>query len=271
MRILYFKHNDTGWFWEINKKFVGGGIWQSLSNVAPGFNNEQKNVVSALKGKTLYEGAAILFDPTSEDIIDFFGIETNIPSNGQVCTPPTISPTISQISNARLKVLQAAVELEGDSSSKAFYSNCWESAYYVYTSAGVENKCFYSDIVGKQYSIQGTTINIGVDKNANGETIYQIASTPKTSCALNKQSSSAITENQKLDNLHPGYLLSIVYNKDNGHNVIFIEWVDPANRIAKLFDWNGVDEDGNRVFRYYEEDLSDNQHPVYMYWEPVIA
>jgi len=197
-------------------------------------------------------------------------ISGTIAPSGQVCTPPVISPSVSALSDANEKVLQTTRELEGDSSSKALYSNCWEASYYVYTSAGVENKCVYSDVSGKKYSIQGNTINIGVDKK-NENIIYQIASSPETQCSLNKQLSGAPTEAQKLYNIQPGDLLSIVYDADDGHNVVFVEWVDKPNKIARLFDWNGEDENKNKIFRYYESDLSDNQHPVYMYWEPVVA
>jgi hypothetical protein len=76
MRKLYYKYEGGDWFWQIDEDFVGGGIWQSMSNVAPGFNDEQKDIANMLKDSDLYEGAAILFDYSSEDILELFLDET---------------------------------------------------------------------------------------------------------------------------------------------------------------------------------------------------
>jgi len=191
-------------------------------------------------------------------------LTVTIPPTEEVCKAPEISSEATELNDATERVLKAAAELEGKSASKVFYSNCWEAAYYVYTFASVSNKCVYSDSVDTTYTYSGTAIKID-------GTTYQVASSPETQCSLNKEVSADITEDQKLENIKPGYLLSIVYNSNAGHNVIFIEWVDEENRKAKVFDWNGVDANGNKIFRYYETYLSDNQHAVYMYWEPVVA
>jgi len=225
-----------------------------------------ESFLPGLKDLDFYRGSKFIFEFFVSEVASG---DTTIPSTGGVCTPPAVSPEISKITNARERVLKIAENLDGQSSSKALYSNCWEAAYYVYDSAGVLNKCVYSDAKGKQYTVQGIPINIGIDKK-NGNIIYQIADSPKTQCSLNKQISTVPSEDQKLNNLRPGDLLSIVYDEDDGHNAIFIEWVDKTNRIAKLFDWNGADKNGNKIFRYYESSLNDNQHAVYMYWEPVI-
>lgn len=68
MKKLYYKYENGDWFWQIDDMFEGGGVWQSMSNVAPGFNEEQKNIITMLKESDLYKGAAILFDYSSEEI-----------------------------------------------------------------------------------------------------------------------------------------------------------------------------------------------------------
>ncbi|HKL23695.1 MAG TPA: hypothetical protein VJ895_02995, partial [Candidatus Nanoarchaeia archaeon] len=86
-----------------------------------------------------------------------------------------------------------------------------------------------------------------------------------------------------------------VYSSTYGHNVIFIEWTDSKILKAKVFDWNGPrikpgetnefgevcegkwikkDSSGRRyckTYRFIEVSLRDDEHPVYMYWKPVIV
>ena len=54
-------------------------------------------------------------------------------------------------------------------------------------------------------------------------------------------------------------------------NVIFIEWVDSRIAKAKVFDWNGPRVNGKKTYRFTEVLLQDDEHPVYMYWEPIIV
>jgi len=94
---------------------------------------------------------------------------------------------------------------------------------------------------------------------------------------------------------------SLSYDYD--HAAIFIRWADEKNRIAVLFDWNGASSgnswgikmgeqdkngklctDENRyynrdknptpfcaIYRYYEVDLNDDAHPVYLFQVPYVA
>ncbi|KKQ75652.1 MAG: hypothetical protein US97_C0036G0009, partial [Microgenomates group bacterium GW2011_GWF1_38_5] len=109
--------------------------------------------------------------------------------------------------------------------------------------------------------------------------------------SLNKQF-SIVSYSQKLNNIEPGDLLSIVYDEDDGHNVIFIEWKDKVKGLAKVFDWNakviyeGAKSSGQectsenfyssskkycKVYQYTEKYiLLDNKNSVYMYWKPYV-
>jgi hypothetical protein len=76
MRFVYYKYENNKWLWQLDDKFEGGGIWQSTSNVAPGFNEEQKMIVNALGKLDLNNGAVLLFDYSSEDIQELFETTT---------------------------------------------------------------------------------------------------------------------------------------------------------------------------------------------------
>jgi hypothetical protein len=198
---------------------------------------------------------------------------------------------VVELTNSQQKVLATMKELDGTIVPGEKCRNCWTAASYVYEKAGITHNCVYSDVEGKQYFIEGIKIEMVAESTAT----FQVAENPKRDCFLNKETEN-INEGIKLDALKAGYLLSSYYGttgkypKGAPHNIIFIEWIDKDKRIAKLFDWNGdalsngeKDSDGKKcmsedfypgknyckTYRYYEEDLSDDEHPVYMVWRPV--
>jgi hypothetical protein len=76
MKTIYYKYQNNQWFWELDNSYEGGGVWQSVSTIAPGFNEDQKMIANALKSLDLNDGAALLFDYSSGDIQDLFEIGT---------------------------------------------------------------------------------------------------------------------------------------------------------------------------------------------------
>lgn len=219
--------------------------------------------------------------------------------------PPEAKPSqdVQQLPDATEKVLQTLEEYEG----RFAYigpSGCFSAVDYIYNQAGVvrrgENEkglCVYSDYKGKQYTtgvLNDPSKNprtIGVDTNAKGNIIYQVPG--EDTCTMNSNPGKEyLTENEKLDAIKPGDIISYVYNEYYGHNVIFVEWTNKAQRKAKVFDWNGRIAEGDsdntgdvcdrneksyrsssqggycKTYRYVEVDLSDNQNSVYMFWRP---
>lgn len=177
---------------------------------------------------------------------------------------------VLEISDLRKKVLKATELLEGEVVSIEGTLNCFTSVKYVYETLDIPLYCSYSDKQGKEYLIGGNKIKVGVD-NKEGDIIFKVINPPEKYCKLNiAKYPSEVTSEDKLDNIQPGDLLQIVWNKDFGHAVIFIEWVDEEKRIAKLFDWNGPrDTAGKKTYRYYQETLSDeDNHPVYVISSP---
>ncbi|MCR4327104.1 MAG: transglycosylase SLT domain-containing protein [Nanoarchaeota archaeon] len=176
----------------------------------------------------------------------------------EFCPIITPSESVSSLSIASEKVLQAAKELNGKVASRQEFSNCWDAASYVYESAGVTWKCAYSDRSGKTYNVGD-----GITTTSSGSGTFVVN---PTQCPVVDKS-----ETDKLAGIRPGYLLSIYYGKSSGtgkdapHNVIFIKWADPVNGVATLFDWNGP----GKTFRYFDQSLKDSEHPTYMYWEPI--
>lgn len=73
MQKLYFKFADEGWVWD--NAYESGEVWISVSNPDSAFNAKQKEIANLLgeKGATLYKGSALLYDYSSEDIIEYLG------------------------------------------------------------------------------------------------------------------------------------------------------------------------------------------------------
>ncbi|MCK9569192.1 hypothetical protein M0R72_09655 [Candidatus Pacearchaeota archaeon] len=165
------------------------------------------------------------------------------------------------LTTAQKNVLAATKNLVGTSASRDTYSNCWDAAYQSYRNAKVGDSCAYSDADGKSYTIANEKCTSGNCKSATITTVLATENSPTFAVYSNCLTSSS----SKLGSIQTGDMLSYVWRNDAGHSAIFIGWKDEANEIAYLFDWNGGSS-GNRVFRYYEEDLSDDKHPVYVYW-----
>jgi hypothetical protein len=219
--------------------------------------------------------------------------------NTETTTPAEI-PTLSELQQ---QVLNAAKSMEGTSSSRKIYSNCWDAAYKVYTNAEVSSSLVFSNVKGMKYSFLNTrtnnqikTITMGTDQpneyfTADGQINFLVYG---DTCIAT--SSCSVDNTKKLDNLQPGDLISYVWDDSEGHNSIFIEWSNKATHVAKLFDWNGILRDGEtspqgvvcnsanynpnwakysnkpycNVFRYYTEDLDDDASPVYVVWKPYV-
>lgn len=193
----------------------------------------------------------LLNDFKSQKVLDG---ASNPPESCPIITPPE---SISSLSVASEKVLQAAKELNGQAASREEFSNCWDAASYVYEYAGVSWKCVYSDNSGKTYNVGD-----GITTTSDGSGTFVVN---PTQCPVVGKG-----ETDKLAGLRPGHLLSIYFGKssrtgkDAPHSVVFIKWEDPIKGIASLFDWNGP----GGTYRYFNQSLKDSEHPVYMYWEP---
>ena len=152
--------------------------------------------------------------------------------------------------------------------------NCWDSVMYVYREAGVKFKCTYSDTGGKQYNLESGE-ELFIEEAGEGATFacvpFETAS-KKCDYVWNIENAEGIeinSEDSKLDLLSPGDIIHYVYNSQSPHNAIFVEWVDGNKGIARLFDWNQICPDGNSgCFGFYEEDISDDSHPVYLINSP---
>jgi hypothetical protein len=192
----------------------------------------------------------------------------------------------SEKSSSAEKILKTAESFNHKIVPTAECINCFESVYYVYEKSGTGIKCVYSGNNGDKYAVDGGTITLSSD----GKTVFQVASDPSKSCSYNSQARTSISESNKLKQLKPGYLICYAWNSTAPHNAIFIEWENEAEHIARLFDWNGnkikiseKTESGEicsnsnicsgrdycKTYRYYNANLSDNAHPVYMIWKPV--
>jgi len=190
-----------------------------------------------------------------EGIVDVGGLG-DIPG-GEDCEPVEPLSEVEDIDNARLKVVEATKILEGESSAE--FKDCYVSAKYVYEKAGVSDKCVYSDKDGKIYPLEELSIEMGKE-TPDGFT-FQI----NEGCPIVGED-----ERDKLNLLAPGYLISYYWDTNTkypngvGHNAIFVRWEDQSSNLAKLFDWNGPED----TFRYYEHNLSDTEHPLYVIWKP---
>lgn len=181
-----------------------------------------------------------------------------------VCTAPQPYSQVASLTDARQKVLFAATALDGTPALKGSIIkdydlsggiNCFDSTLHVYNKAGVTYHCAYSDDSGKAYTSDVTTVLMGVTKNSAGSVLFQINPS--------KCDTHGLSEKDKLNNIKPGDILSIVWNPTAGHSVIFIKWIDVNSHTnAQVFDWIGG-------FSYKTYDLSDGKHSVYMYWDPV--
>ena len=165
------------------------------------------------------------------------------------------------LSESRNNVLAMCEELEGEPRYEGD-TNCFLAVEHVYNNVGVSRDCAYSD-VEKSYFI-GWVEDVE-DVKYVGEVVTKNVKGASFAVNPSKCDYSGLSEKAKLSKIKAGDLLSIVYNVNQGHNVIFIEWKNKKENIAGVFDWTGE----GKTYTYKEYDLSDNAHPVYMYWQPV--
>lgn len=212
---------------------------------------------------------------------------------------------LASISDARQRVLASAKSLEGTIVPAGENINCLSAAAHVYELAGIPYRCVYGDKRGDSYTLtNGRTLQIGVDKRPNG---IGAAWVNQYENGCNKISKSQKLERLSPGDLifyvwsasSPAEQAKGI-NNDYDHAAIFVQWVDKANGKALLFDWNGaaqgnswgikvgqkdsknkictdadsyVDVNKNKfpfcaVYRYYELDISDDSHPVYVFQNP---
>ncbi len=202
------------------------------------------------------------------------------PTNQEILSLGTVLPDeavgtmdVIGLPDSQEKVILATKELAGESASRNIYDNCWDAAYQVYKNAKVGDSCVYSDADRKRYTIEnergsGKKTRITTQLYVNGRSFPDF--TVYSNCYYGSSGSHTLNSKEKLDTIESGFLLSYAWRSNAGHNAIFIRWKDKEKRIAYLFDWNGYSQGSNNpVFRYYTEDLSDDKHPVYVYWQPV--
>ena len=268
---LYFRHKNDEWEWSFDKKnwmnvqtiVVKGGKWDGKKPV-----QSTLELINSLNEMGFDEGAVLIF--TNAGVVGDGGVE--------------IGEDILKLTDPRQRVLRVVEELDESSAAKDIIkeylctegASCWSSVMYVYKKAGVEaGVCSYSDEVGKKYSLEWEKDSsgdnkkyvreMGISKNDKEQTIFLVY--PDT-CRYN---SGDVNVKQKYDKIQPGDILSIVSDPWNGHNVIFIKWVDERKGIAKLFGWQR-NEQNELVFGYQITDISETgNHPVYVIFNPTIS
>jgi len=231
----------------------------------------QKAKLLLLKGNTYFSILRSLIVGNKMTSSDVTSSGENIPSSGELVEPTQTYKTavknveINSLSDLQKAVLKATQDLEGESSSRNVYTNCWDAAYQVYRTADVGDTCVYSDVAMQSYTISNEKCySKPCSPQLISTTLYTNQKDFPTFAVYGSCSKIGITsEKEKLSQLKTGDLISYVWNSDSGHSAIFIGWVDEENNIASLFDWNGYSPDGP-VFRYFNEDLSNDEHPVYV-------
>ena len=175
----------------------------------------------------------------------------------ETCLVPNPTEEVLAMSNPRERILKTVEGLKGTSAPGPA---CFDSIDFVYESAEVEPKCYYSDNKGTTYIVGGKTITIG-DEDGN----FQIP-TIGTTCEV--PMGALETYEEKLGRIESGDWLDIVWGDKSSHAVIFIEWIDKPAKLARIFDWIGG---GFRTYGYQNIYLTENKHPVYFYKNPVLS
>ena len=197
--------------------------------------------------------------------------DLNIPGGITCPKPPEVTPDIQAIEIPSSKVVEQVKKLRGQVVPKDLdvdsnnITNCFDPAKYVYDSAGVELSCIYSDRIGTEYNVFGTTI-----ETESAPTQKEMdAGVPYPAFAVNEGCDILGKSGQdKLDILYRGDLISYAYDSRQGHSVIFVGW-DPEPPIARVFGWK-MSGTGH-IFDYSTVNLSDNKNPTYMIWKPELA
>lgn len=265
---LYFEYNyeQKRWKWSPDEKnwmhvpttVVSGGTWDGKRPVQANID-----LIELLEEKNYFNGAKIIF---GIDALAFQEISEEESGEDETCPNPNPTEEIKALSNPRDRVMKAVEELNGQKACSDF---CGESVEFVYIKAAVTQKCYYSDKAGQKYIVGGKTITIGEDENDKGEIIFQIPTTG-TTCSI--QIGALETYGEKLGHINPGDWLDIAWPKQDdsisSHAVIFIEWVDREKGYARVFDWIGG---GFRTYGYQNIYLTENNHPVYFYKNPILS
>jgi hypothetical protein len=256
------------------------------------FLNKEKAKLLFLRGNAYGELFKALLPPPSTVPADT-GVKPGTISGTQVVTTTPVEGSegttssselttveISKLSSLRQKVINAAASMIEKDSSTA--SNCWDAVYRIYKMAGAKAACVYSDNDGKKYNVGSYSLTTKIKGT------FQVYG----DWCVNHDQTTAV----KLDYLQPGDIISYtwVYSDKSlaPHNAIFIKWIDKDRKIAQLFDWNGGVYSGTKtskgetcgveitpyktiegkpyckLYRYYDADLSDTEHPVYVIFPP---
>jgi plastocyanin len=185
---------------------------------------------------------------------------------------PIITPTLDELRSA---VLTSVSKFDGTIIEKKYSVNCFTAIQAVYSDASRGlSKCVYSPTYGTRYSI--------VDTSGNSQEVTLGEGTFAT--AINcYYSSSSTNYDEALKKILPGDIINFVFNREFGHSVIFINWMEGKEyQVARVFDWRGEiklgekDSKGNiceystcKTYSYNNYDFSIDKHPVYRIWNPV--
>lgn len=277
---VYFKFENDKWYWNQNSAspesvdwIVAGDFFTSVP--VPGeavVDIWYEDLTYALAGKDYSDGSKLIFLAIGDE---FESSGSFVDVSGESCPVAQELDEVKSISSSLQKVIKATEILDAqpvpeglDVDLSGGDTSCYDAAAYVYAVAGVDlpsaETCFYSDAIGKEYSLSRGKV---VETGGSTSSIYQVN---PSKCKFN----SYKEETKKLNLLADGFLISYAfyapdesskYPDGAGHNAIFVGWEDEKERIAKLFDWNGG---SGRTYRYFTEDLSDDIHPVYIFWAP---
>ncbi len=144
-----------------------------------------------------------------------------------------------------------------------------EAVLKIYESAEVSPYCYYTDPDKKPY------------KNINNEfqksfSVYTSSAktalfyVDKENCLLNPEDFGVLSnQNNKLNLINKGDIISYVQDGSSSNSVIFIEWTNSENHIAKVLAWNKGNIFSQDKYKEIEVNLSDNSHPVYMIIKPI--
>lgn len=222
-----------GLFTEEEYDEIDGGLF--------GFDEEDMRYVEELLQKKL-SNSELDFSFDGSDFEDF---------GGETC--PIVEESKDVSGSASNKVVEEMKKWIGVRTPSEASGSCYDSVEYIYRKAGVDMNCIYSEEIGKEFVVGGNTIQTSEHKGSTPYWVYP-----------NGCSSVGLNENQKLNRLFPGTLISYSYAVGKPHNAIFVNWSNEPNREAWIFDWIP-----GRTYGYRIEDLSDNSHPVYVIWRPV--
>ncbi len=179
------------------------------------------------------------------------------------------------IGTPQQKILNSVNNLNGKSVSEIFNVqeiSCWDGVQKVYDNAGVNWDCIFTD---------GSIYKSPVEYSFEGgfcSTLQEHGSCIGCGCSVVDNSEincGFCTKRQNLPkNLQFGDIIQFLYDvvEENGenkweeHNVIFVEWINEGEGIAKVFHrWGNPQK-----FEYGEFDFFDSQYKITQIWQSVI-